>query len=115
MVGWPIKYRPCLRVLSNEQELRDDPERSAHELDNMYLPYWKECSWPRPSGRYQFVESCEVMFLLVPHVLDEVADLGVLENGVLACVDPVGPELPGVVNTDHAVDHCPGVCLLRPA
>ena len=55
------------------------------------------------------------MFLLVPHMLDEVTDLGVLEDGVLACVDPVGPELPGVVHTDHPVEHCPGVRLLRPA
>ena len=55
------------------------------------------------------------MFLLVPHVLDGVTDLGVLEDGVLACVDPVGPELPGVIHSDHPVKHRPGLRLFSPA
>ena len=55
------------------------------------------------------------MFLLVPHMLDGVTDLGVLEDGVLAGVDPVGPELPGVIHPDHPVKHRPGLRLFSPA
>ena len=55
------------------------------------------------------------MFLLVPHVLNGVANLRVLQDGVLSGVDSVGPELPGVVHADHSVKHRPLVYLLGPA